>query len=160
MAKWIETNEQTGGSKGRGRAQMSLIPHRQLMRVAERYGKGAEQYEARNWEKGYNWSWSYDALQRHLAAFWGYQQNDTSDAETEHDHLAAAAFHVLALMEFLDAHQEFDDRPSRYRHPDPPRPTREPRIPQDPSQPPATCQASPTEAQDCQPIGSRHHLPA
>jgi hypothetical protein len=102
------TDPDTGGQKGRKPARFDLLPWNALWEVAEHYGKGAEKYEDRNWERGYDWSLSYAALQRHLAAWW---QGEDIDTETGSSHLAAAAFHVLALLTFKETHPEKDNRP-------------------------------------------------
>jgi dATP/dGTP diphosphohydrolase, N-terminal len=98
----------TGAEKGRKLARFDLIPPRPLWQVAELYGRGAKKYADRNWEKGYAWSLSYAAAQRHLSQFWAREDTDT---ELGMPHLAAAVFHILALMEFTRTHPEKDDRP-------------------------------------------------
>lgn len=107
-------NETTGGEKGQKLARFDLVPPRPLWELAEHYGKGARKYAERNWERGYAWSLSYQAAMRHLNQFW--QGQDYEYAETErvtYDHLAAAAFHIFALMEFRYTHPELDNRPGR-----------------------------------------------
>jgi len=102
------TNEKTGGQKGQKLERFDLLPAGPLREIARHYGVGAEKYEDRNWERGYDWSLSFGALQRHLWAFWS---GEDIDEETGSKHLAAAAFHVMALMQFMDQHPELDDRP-------------------------------------------------
>lgn len=102
------TNEQTGGAKGSKLARYDLIPVEALNEVAKLYGAGAAKYEDRNWERGYAWSLSYAALQRHVNAFWG---GESIDPETGRHHLAAAVFHCFALMTFEKFHPfSLDDR--------------------------------------------------
>ena len=73
---WADTDEErivnpvTGGAKGRKLARHELLPPEALTAIAERFGLGAQKYEDNNWRKGYSWSLSYGALQRHLLAFW------------------------------------------------------------------------------------------
>lgn len=100
----------TGGQKAGNRVRMSLIPTRELMDVAELFGKGAEKYDEHNWTRGYKWSLSYDAMHRHLAEFWAGNELDDGEGGTGLSHLACAAFHVLALMYFAKHHRDFDDR--------------------------------------------------
>lgn len=102
------TNELTGGQKGDKPARYDLIPVRPLEQLARLYGRGAAKYAPRNWEKGYVWSLSYAACQRHLNAFWGGEDNDT---ETGCPHLASAIFHCMAMMEWGVTHPDLDDRP-------------------------------------------------
>lgn len=75
--------------------------------MARHYGRGAEKYEDNNWRRGYEWSLSYAALQRHATAFWG---GEDVDPETGSHHLAAVAFHAFAMMEWGRTHPEMDDR--------------------------------------------------
>lgn len=65
-----------------------------------------------NWRLGYDWSLSYDALQRHLNAFWS---GEDLDPESGLPHLAHAAFHVNALLVYSNRvfYDQFDDRPNQ-----------------------------------------------
>lgn len=93
----VRTKSVTGGEKGVKPQRYSLLPVEALAAIAEHYGKGAAKYSDHNWRRGYEWSKSYDALQRHLNAFWS---GEDIDAETGSHHLAAAGFHVLALLQW------------------------------------------------------------
>ena len=104
----VRVTSETGGQKGTKLARFDLIPVQPLWAVAELYGYGTRKYADRNWERGYDWSLSYAAMQRHANLFWSREDND---AETGLPHLAAVAFHALALMEYARTHPEFDDRP-------------------------------------------------
>ena len=111
---WADTDEErivnpvTGGAKGRKLARHELLPPEALTAIAERFGLGAQKYEDNNWRKGYSWSLSYGALQRHLLAFWG---GEDLDEEFGDSHLAAAGFHILVLLSFMENHPDGDDRP-------------------------------------------------
>ncbi len=110
------TNEATGGQKGVKLERFDLIPVRPVIAVARLYGFGAEKYESRNWERGYEWSKSFGAMQRHSWAFWGGEdlipQNEAGDDPTAGmPHMAAVAWHSFALMEWAFTHPELDDRP-------------------------------------------------
>ena len=94
------------GSKGAKAEAFSLIPRGPLAELARLYNAGAEKYEPNNWRKGYAWSLSANALERHYAAWLGGQ---TFDQETGCHHLAAVAFHAFALIEFAWTHPEHDD---------------------------------------------------
>jgi hypothetical protein len=98
----------TGAEKGRKLARFDLLPTGPLTEIAEHYGLGAAKYAERNWERGYAWSLSYGAAQRHLTAFWSGEDLDPELGDT---HLSAVAFHILAMMEFARTHPEKDDRP-------------------------------------------------
>ncbi len=101
------TDPDTGASKGQKLERFDLIPVLPLTEEARVYGRGAEKYDERNWERGYAWSLSYAALQRHVNAFW---RGEDIDPETGLHHLAHAKFHCNALMEFGRTHPEKDDR--------------------------------------------------
>lgn len=102
------TDPDTGGEKGQKRERFDLLPAGPLRQVAGHFGRGAEKYEDRNWERGYAWSLSFAALQRHAWAFWS---GEDLDPETQTAHMAAVCFHALALLEFANTHPEKDDRP-------------------------------------------------
>lgn len=97
----------TGGEKGAKLACFSQIPAGPLMELAEHYGRGAQKYDAHNFRKGYDWSLTIDALNRHLWAFIG---GEDYDPETGSKHVTAVAWHALALSSFMDEHPSYDDR--------------------------------------------------
>ncbi|NKG21069.1 dATP/dGTP diphosphohydrolase domain-containing protein [Paeniglutamicibacter terrestris] len=103
----VRTTSSTGGQKGVKPEMHSLIPTKPLAQVARHYGIGAEKYDKHQWRQGYEWSKSFDALQRHAQAFWG---GEDIDAETQSPHMAAVAFHALTLLAFMDEHPNHDDR--------------------------------------------------
>lgn len=103
------TNAATGGQKGSKPERYDLIPVKPLAELARVYGHGAKKYAARNWERGYEWSLSYAALQRHVNSFWG---GETWDDESGLHHLAHAIFHCMSMIEWDRTHPELDDRPS------------------------------------------------
>jgi hypothetical protein len=100
------TDPQTGGEKGSKIERYDLIPSHAMDEVARVYGKGAEKYAQRNWERGYAWGLSLAALERHLAKFKQGEQRD----ELGNHHLAAVVFHALALMTFERFSLGTDDR--------------------------------------------------
>ena len=97
----------TGAAKGMKPEAYALMPVEPLAAIARVFGFGATKYDDRNWERGYKWSLSYSALQRHVNAFW---RGEEIDLESGQPHLAHAAFHCLALMEWCRTHREMDDR--------------------------------------------------
>jgi hypothetical protein len=103
------TDPETGGQKGQKAEQYSLIPVEAMAQVARVYAHGAEKYSRNNWRLGYDWHLSYDAMQRHLTAFWGGQD---LDLDSGLPHLAHAVFHALTLLTYLsDAkYKSKDDR--------------------------------------------------
>lgn len=103
----IRTTSATGGEKGTKPERYDLIPIGALAQIAQLYGRGAEKYAAHNWRKGYEWSKSYAALQRHATQFWNGEDHDP---EMELPHMASVAFHALALLTFMEEQRDFDDR--------------------------------------------------
>lgn len=105
----VRTVSLTGGEKGVKAQRLALLPSTALNRISEVYHFGASKYSAHNWRKGYEWSKSYDALQRHLSAWW---ERDEIDPESGLSHLAHAGFHLFALITYSghDRYKQFDDR--------------------------------------------------
>lgn len=118
MSKFSKDTEErvvadTGGAKGQKLARFDLIPVDALWQVAEMYGKGAEKYDERNWERGYDWSLSFAAMMRHAQQFWS---GEDMDEETGMCHMASVAWHALAMLHFHanpDQYGRFDNRPSQ-----------------------------------------------
>lgn len=107
MSEEVRITSSTGGQKGSKLARYDLIPARPLKHLAELYGFGATKYEDDNWRKGYSWSLSFAALNRHLWQFWA---GEDIDEETGKPHLASVAWHAFTLMEFMESHPEYDSR--------------------------------------------------
>ena len=105
-------DEKTGGAKGSKLAQFSLIPGEFLWALAEHFGIGASKYERNNYLRGYRWSLSYDALQRHLHQ---WLLGEKIDLETGSSHLIAAAWHCCALFIFEKRGLGTDDLRSKPR---------------------------------------------
>jgi len=97
----------TGAQKGRKLARFELLPCGPMWELAEHFGKGCSKYSDRNWEAGYEWSLSYGACMRHLQQFWG---GEDIDPETGTKHVIAAAWHCLAMAQFMDQNPDKDDR--------------------------------------------------
>lgn len=103
----VRTTSATGGEKGTKPERYDLIPVEALAQVARLYGRGAAKYAAHNWRKGYEWSKSYAAMQRHATQFWA---GEDIDEEMQLPHLASVIFHAMALLVFMEEHRGFDDR--------------------------------------------------
>lgn len=104
----IYTDPTTGAKKASKLARFDLVPVDPLYQLAEHYGRGAEKYQDRNWQKGYPWGLSYAALCRHLLKWWS---GEDIDPETGSNHMTAVAWHAFALLEYTRTHPEMDDRP-------------------------------------------------
>ena len=103
----IITDPKTGGMKGQKLPQYGAIESMALMEVAKVAGFGAKKYDRYNYLKGFKWSLSYDALQRHLHLFWSGQDKDE---ESGLYHLAHACWHCLALISYSLYGLGTDDR--------------------------------------------------
>lgn len=109
MSETRVVDPKTGGEKGMKLARFDLIPGDALFVLAEHFGRGAAKYADRNWERGYAWSLSFAALQRHVWAWW---QGEEVDAEG-FDHLTAAVWHAMVLLTMSIRGIGTDDRPRR-----------------------------------------------
>jgi hypothetical protein len=95
------------GHKGVKEARFDLLPMDALWMVARVFGKGAEKYAERNWERGLKWGASKGALDRHLALFWA---GENYDEESGLPHLAHVAWHGLVLLAMFLREDGEDDR--------------------------------------------------
>jgi len=102
-----ESRSAKPGHKGMKLARFDLLPYDALWVVAKIFGMGARKYAARNWERGYDWSKSFAAVQRHLALWW---QGEDRDTESGLSHLAHAVVNLLFLMAFEIRGVGVDDR--------------------------------------------------
>jgi hypothetical protein len=100
----IVVDPSTGGKKGKKLQRFSLIPRDFLWTLAEHYGKGSLKYGDKNWERGYAWSLSVDAYERHfnqwMKAAAKSDHQAKYDEETGTHHLIAAIWHLIALFVF------------------------------------------------------------
>ena len=112
------TDAKTGGQKGQKLARFALVPFDIIREVAEHFGRGARKYAARNWQRGYAWSLSYDALQRHLDSWWTDGEDiDPDESLKDEDgvsrsrHIIAVVWHAIVLAWFSRHGVGTDDRP-------------------------------------------------
>ena len=83
--------------------RFDLLPWRALMQVAVHCAAGAEKYGDHNVDKGIPWHSLYDSGARHMCKFklgW-----------VDEDHLTAACWNMLWLLEERFTHPELDDMP-------------------------------------------------
>lgn len=102
-----ETDPVTGGEKGKKLAELGAIDPASLLELAKVAGYGSGKYARLNYMKGYKWSLSYDAMQRHLLLFWN---GESFDPESGLHHLAHAAWHCMTLMSYDERELGTDDR--------------------------------------------------
>ena len=84
----------TAGRKAPG-LRYDLIPPEPLAELAYVYTAGAEKYEARNWEQGYDQALSMRAAMSHLLKD---MAGEDEDPETGAKHLAQVMFHCAAML--------------------------------------------------------------
>lgn len=101
-------NPDAGGIKADGDKEIfHLLDDRLLAGVRRVLAKGAVKYGDWNWQKGMPYSRSYNALRRHLAAFWA---KDDIDAESGEHHLDHVIANAIFLRYFAARYPELDDR--------------------------------------------------
>ena len=106
----VRVTSSTGGEKGSKPAQFDQIPAVAMLELAKTYGFGASKYSAHNFRKGYDYSLSFSAMQRHA---WAWQSGEDIDPESDCNHLAHVAWHCFNLMAMQDNQEQtamFDDR--------------------------------------------------
>ena len=92
-----------------GKGRYDLITPFGIDRLAKWYELGSQKYSDRNWEKGMPFSRYVDSAKRHLNKF-------VMGMEDE-DHLAAAAWNILAIIHHEELGQtELDDMPHYLSH--------------------------------------------
>lgn len=98
----------TGGTKlDAGKNQLGLISSIFLFGLGRVLTFGATKYAAHNWRKGIAYSRLYDALMRHLWAWW---DGEDTDPETGESHLDHAACCLMFLRELSQTKPSLDDR--------------------------------------------------
>lgn len=119
-AQEVRVVSETGGAKGLKPIQFYTIPFEAMKEIAKVFYMGGRKYEPYNFRLGYDWSLSYDALQRHLGEFWSGNDENTEtfkDRESGEQvvftvkHIACAAWHAIILTFFSITGRGKDDRP-------------------------------------------------
>ncbi|HEV8492477.1 MAG TPA: dATP/dGTP diphosphohydrolase domain-containing protein [Candidatus Angelobacter sp.] len=91
-----------------GKPRFDLLPPEALKALAEHYGKGAEKYAARNWERGMDWCKCFASLERHA---WAWMGGEDIDPENGSHHMIAVAWNAIALFTYAMRNIGTDDRP-------------------------------------------------
>lgn len=94
-----------------GKPQFELLPFDLLSDVNMVLQHGKSKYGECNWMKkeGFKMSRCYNALLRHMFAFW--IKHEDNDPETGISHLAHAMCNLLFLVYHFKNNKEADDRP-------------------------------------------------
>jgi hypothetical protein len=91
----------TGATRQPIEGRFDLISPEGLRRLALTYQEGAEKYGDNNWRKGMPFSSTLNHAIKHI---FQYISGDTSE-----DHLAHAAWGLLAVMEYEKTHPDLND---------------------------------------------------
>lgn len=86
-----------------GKGRYDLISPFAIKRIAGVYERGSEKYADRNWEKGFVFSRCLNSALRHIFQYMMGMRDE--------DHLAQAAWNLMALLHFEETHPELDDMP-------------------------------------------------
>ena len=99
-----------------GKPEFELLPLDLMSDVNKVLQHGAEKYGVGNWRKyeGFKFSRCYNALLRHMFAWWRGEDNDP---ETGISHLAHAMCNLLFLMYHFKNNKQTDDRPIGFGKP-------------------------------------------
>lgn len=81
-----------------GKGRYDLLPTRAIKRLALHYEKGAAKYGDENWLKGIPLRRTMDSAIRHAFA--------ALEGQTDEDHLIAAAWNLLAIVEYQERIKE------------------------------------------------------
>lgn len=99
------TTSASGGQKGVKVERHDLIPVGPLRELAVHFGRGARKYDDHQWRKGYEWSKSIGALERHLKLFELGLDYDVCSNEPDNCALKISSGEVITYN-FLDATTE------------------------------------------------------
>ena len=99
-----------------GKPEFELLPLDLMSDVNKVLQHGASKYGVNNWRKpeGFKLSRCYNALLRHMFAWWRGEDNDP---ETGITHLAHAMCNLLFLMYHFKNNKQTDDRPIGFGKP-------------------------------------------
>lgn len=104
----LKNKKNEGVKHDQHKIRWDLVPFDAVNEIAKVLTFGAAKYEARNWEKGMDWSRAFGALQRHLTR-WFHGQD--KDKETRLTHLANAGCCLFFLLSWELRQVGKDDRP-------------------------------------------------
>lgn len=90
-----------------GKGRYDLLSPAAIRRLAGVYERGAKKYADRNWEAGIPISRCIDSALRHTFQY--------LDGATDEDHLAQAAWNLLACIHFEEKMPELQDIPARMK---------------------------------------------
>lgn len=104
----MDGQSKLGGIKhDTGKPQLGLISKVFLWGVAQVLTDGVKEYGAHNWREGMDWNRPYDALQRHLTAWW---DGEDLDPKSGRSHLFHAGCELMFLVEYKEKSIGNDNR--------------------------------------------------
>ena len=80
-----------------GKPMLGLVARSLIWAIGTTMTFGAKKYGADNWRGGMEWNRPYDALLRHLTAWW---DGEDKDLESGQSHLWHAACELMFLVEY------------------------------------------------------------
>lgn len=89
--------EEVGRKNDTKKPRWGLIPYEALNELVKLYTLGSVKYAPWNWSKGLSYERVFNALNRHLWAWWGGETHDPEDGQ---HHLIAVAWGAFTLFMF------------------------------------------------------------
>ena len=99
-----------GQKDDQGKDPWHLAPFDAFQAVIKILNYGQRKYSARGWEQGMDWSRVFDALMRHMTAWWE-RENEGVDEESGYSHLWHAGCCVMFLIAYEIRGVGRDNRP-------------------------------------------------
>ena len=102
-----------------GKLEHHLLSSDALNGLIEILMFGKERYGAFNWAKGLTYSRVYDALERHIKAWWNGENLDPDSHKSHLYHVLCNAMFLAHFISYPDKYIDFDDRPYKLLQPEP-----------------------------------------
>ena len=96
-----------------GKLEYHLLSSDALNGLIEILMFGKERYGAFNWAKGLTYSRVYDALERHIKAWWNGENLDPDSHKSHLYHVLCNAMFLAHFISYPEKYEEFDDRPHK-----------------------------------------------
>lgn len=98
---------EAGKKEDKGKPDLSLVPYSLRIAASRAFLFGTQKYARDNWRTGFEWHRLYNALNRHLEAWW---QGEDYDPESGLNHLDHAAATLAMLIEHVEKEYPGDTR--------------------------------------------------
>lgn len=103
----MSSSDMQGIKHDTGKPRIGLIPREAILALADILTDGAERYGSGNWETGFGYERIFNALQRHLWAWWSGEDLDPDSGKS---HLHHALCNLVFLVTFCARGTGTDDR--------------------------------------------------